>query len=682
MREFLARADRWNPPLAFVLLLATIALAIRMPDLLVTPSLWAEDADRFIEAVQKHGLASIVQHVHGAGYLLLFERLAAAMLVVVPLKYAEVLFHVVSLAVLYFAFVATWVVLPTQSLAMRIAACLAIVFVPVEPTTMYLTLVNTQWILAPVTMLLIVTNHIPGSRHKVAWCVVLALLCLTGPFAVLAAPVVLARMALYRDLKREKLFYASMLVPIALQCVILAKNVGTRVPVVMLEEFEPWRKAIVDNTILQVFHSRVLFVVFALFVVLLLLSLLRRWVRDGNRQLAFVGFALLALAAINLVAGLYSYRNIPHLVGPFATGERYFYLPFMLLIFFILIAARGWLKPIGLFFVGFACLANAAPILSGPGGRGPTYWKSQVGASRFFEATSIMVRPIWLAVAEWTYHVTNPLPQRAPVEKPLAIGELELVGIKAASPSPGVIRLSTGFEGKDLLEDSFAKLPEGLRDPAREPVADGRWYGANVTVAAAADGVKDVTVLAAPQNELFRTFGGVENGGKITFTFEARSQAPFNLSPHLTDYKAGVSFVAPLGPEWREFAFDYPVGRGITKRAGVYLTWHTGVTGKFQVRNVKAVLDARNHLLIRIPEECASHGDIALTYSTLNAGGVHRLDASRTKTDFREWLAQHRYVGAAPEKAVLFAMPNDATQWLKLTLSPPLEMRNLTLRCY
>lgn len=281
IRAEIARLDGLNPPLPLVFLLAIVALYVRAPELFFAPSLWAEDVDRFVEAFAKNGFASVFMALHGAGYHQLFERLAAAAsLAILPLKHAESAFHVVSILVVGFAGVMAWVCLPTRSLAMRLAAVLAIVYVPIDGSTIYLTLVNTQWILAPVTMLLIVTEFIPRSRHKAAWCALLAVLCLTGPFAVMAMPVVLARVLLYRDLKREKLFYASIVVPVAIQCVALARNAATRLTTVEYSDsVRAWLRGILDNTLYQLIPNRGLLLLFGV----LLVALVWRLVREQSK---------------------------------------------------------------------------------------------------------------------------------------------------------------------------------------------------------------------------------------------------------------------------------------------------------------------------------------------------------------------------------------------------------------
>jgi hypothetical protein len=679
LRWALRRLDRtWWLWLPFVAMLAALGLAIRMPHLLATPSLWAEDTDRFIEGFLQGGLASIWQPVHGAGYHVLFERLVAALLLVVPLKYAEILFHVFSLLVIWFAFAVVWRCLPTRSFYLRVLACLAILWVPIEPTSIYLTLVNTQWILAPATMLLIVTDHVPRSRHKALWCAALFVLGMTGPFVFLATPLVALRMLVYRDARREKLFYASIVAPIALQIVTLLRNFGTRPDLGTSKVFGTWYQGIVGNTLLHELHGWLGVVLFAA----LLLAIAWHLVKGEKRERVFIGFALLAIAAINFAAGFYSYRNMPELTGPFGAGERYFILPFLLVAFFMLGAARGWLKPLAAVAVLLVCLVNAQPIASGPGGRGPNYWRSQIEASRFFGSVEILTRPIWIAPAEWKLPVGNAMPKFAPVEKPLTGKDVEIVGMSASEKAPRLLHFDRALQGKDLLGDTWNSLtPLGLHNPSQEAPHERDWYASGAMVSAAADGAREVTIAAAPENELYYMFGGVQSGGILTLSFEARADAPITLSPHVTDYRQGTSYLAPLGPEWRTFAFDYPLKKD-TARAGVYVSWHSGATGKVQLRNVRATLDERHFMLLKLPPECAAHRDAAISYTALNAAGLHRLDASSVRDRYREWYALHRYVGGWPEKNVLFALPIQDVQWIKLSVTPPLDVRDLTLRCY
>ena len=664
LRSNWERFDKLDPGVPFVFVLATIGMLVRLTYLLFTPSLWAEDMSVLIEGVQKLGLKSIVRTPDGAGYHLFFQRLIASTLLIFPVKYAEWIFHVVAIAVIYFAFYVTWKCLPTKSFTARTFACLAILYVPINPSSIYLTLANTQWILGPIAMLLIVTDFVNSSRFKPGWCAVLAVLCLTGPFAVLALPVVFARMVFYWDFKREKLFYFSILIPIAFQTIALRKFAGARLNSSASDSISAWYTGIVRNTIKPFMPSQPILLLFGIFLVVLVW----KFIREKNGKIRFQSSCLVFIALTNTAAGFYSYRYMPELVGPFGAGERYFLLPFLLFIFLILFLARGALRPIALFFIGFACIANARPIDAGTDGRGPNYWKSEIEAAQYMQDADIVTRPVW--PNEFFKHaVHTPSPLRPPVIRSVEFGDVEFAWLAAARQPQGGWKITSAFvpqaDARDLLK--------------------GTWSQSNVKVSDAPDGVTNVTIVGK-SNELFQTFPVPESGGTLIFSFEARSDTPMAIQPHITDYKAGISFGRTLGTEWQTFSLDFYMKPMITTQGGVYVVLNSDPEGSFQVRNVRATFDTSpdhdRYMLIKVPDECRQFGNIALTYiASAGQPGFHRFDASASKDQFKNWNTQHRYVGPQ-DKNLLFAVPNNGTQWLRIRLEPPLEVRNPVLRCF
>ena len=657
----LAGFDRLNPPaLPFVFLLAIAAVLIRMPNLLFAPSLWAEDLVLYIAEAQRFGLASVVQPA--AGYYQLFSRLVAVVVVLVAApKHVELLFHLAALAVIYFSFLVTWLSLPIRSFTALVVACLAIVWVPVNSAWLYLTLCNTQWILGASTTLLIVTNYIPRSRHKPLWCAVLAVLCLNGPFAVLCLPAIFARMLFYRDLKQQKLFYLSMLVPIAIQSVTLVMFAGPRLDTVTSTSAHDWYVGIVQNTVFRFIPNQPLLFLFGVFLAVLF------WVlaRDANRERIFCAGALLGVALINAAAGFYSYRYMPASVGPFANGERYFFIPFLLFIYFVLSSARGWLRPIALFFVAFACLSNVRPFDVGPDGRGPGYWPSQIELSRYMATTKALTHPI-LPGDVYKYEVYNPVPEIPPVLKHFDdLADMELAGLSATQRPQG---------GWTLAADSSA------HDAGRNLLIPP-WKAGNVTSVDLGDGVLEATI-STKNDAWWQTVQGIAVGGTLTFSFEARSEKQLTIHPHLTDGIYGRSFTAELGPQWEKFVFHLNVVPFTAQNGSAFVLLGASDLGTFQVRNLWVTLAPAADLRIRIPDACMSHDNVALTYSASSAQpGFDKLNASSNNARFKERNTQYRWIGAE-ERNVMVAVPNDGLRWLRLTPNLPLNIRDIVLRCY
>jgi hypothetical protein len=658
----LAQFDRLNPPaLPFIFLLTTAALLVRMPNLLLTPSLWAEDLRIYIADALNHGPTSVL--LPAAGYHQLLSRLIAfTTIAIFPLKYAELVFHLVSLAVVYFAFLVTWLCLPIRSFTARVIACLAIVWVPAKLDFIFLAVVNTQWPLGVATILLIVTNYVPHSRYKTLWCVLLAVLCLNGPFAVLCLPAVVFRMLFYRDVKQQKLFYLSILLPSAIQCAVAIAFSGIRGHPIPSYSIDEWYTGIVRNTVFQVIPRLSVRILFGAFLAVIFW----KFVRERDRETRFIALCLLAVALVNMAAGFYSYRYMPAALGPFYTGERYFFIPFLLFIFFILSVARGALRPVAIFFVAFICFANARPFQAGPSGRGAGFWQSQIELSRYMPTTRVFEHPVW-ADNTWTHEIDNAAPQIAPVLVHLDdLPDIELVGLSGTLRRHGEWAVTTDTSahdaGKNLLGGSGV---------------------ANMTISDIGNNTFEATI-STKNNSWYLGVPGLEAGGNLTFSFEARSDERLTIQPHITDGGVGQNFTAVVGGDWKKFVFELRIAPGTATRGTVFVVLYSPAPGKFFVRNLKATLDPPldRYIRIPIPDQCRSLGNLALTYVASSAQpGFHRLDRLVDETGINAWNAQYRWVGDE-ESHVTFAVPNNQPRSLKLGINPSTDIREMVLRCY
>jgi len=674
LKSLFARFDRLNPPaLPFVFLLMTAALLIRMPNLFLTPNLWGEDLAVFI-ADALNGPAGGVRPY--AGYLSFYSRLVAfGAIAAAPLKYTELLFHLASLATIYLACVVAWLCIPTRSFAARVTACLAIVWVPVNSQWIFFTLANTQWILGFATALLIATNYVPGSRYKPLWCALLVILCLNGPYALLCLPVVLARMWFYRDVKREKLFYLSILAPTAVQAAIMVVFGAARPgrcgvsPCKTSTSIGAWYQGVVENTVFQFFGNQLVLMLFGIFLAIVFSLLWKR----GDREQRFNVLCLLAIAIIMAAAGFYADRHTPETVGPLIYGERYFFAPFLLFICAVLASSRGLLRPVAIFFVGFACLANARPFVPGPSARGADFWKNHVELSRYLPATRLVAHPLYGPDASFRYDIDNPAPEVPPVLQRLdSSAGVEFAGLDAAPRAQG---------GRTVTVDTRA------HDAGKNLLAGPASVG-GITISDIGNGTLEA-VTASKDDIWFYPIAGLETGGTLTFSFEARSDTPLAIQPRIDTGEASESYTATLGPEWQKFVFNLNVVPNTATRGSVAVVagaWllRPWVPGKFLVRNLKVTLDPLldRYIGIPVPDECRAFGSVALTYSASSAApGFDRIDGIRDKERRNDWNTQYRWISADTTR-VAAAMPNDALRRLQLRVNPPMNIRELELRCY
>jgi hypothetical protein len=469
-------------------------------------------------------------------------------------------------------------------------------------------------------------------------------------------------MLFYRDVKQQKFFYLSILLPTAIQCALAVALSGIRGHPITSYSIDEWYTGIVLNTVFQVIPSLPVRVLFGAFLVVIFWTL----VRERDREIRFTALCLLAVALINMAAGFYSYRYMPAAVGPFFTGERYFFIPFLLFIFFILSVARGALRPVAIFFVVFVCFANARPFQAGPDGRGAGFWESQIELSRYMRTTRVFEHPVW-ADDVWTHDIDNAAPQNPPVLVHLDdLSDVELVGLSGTSRRHGewavTADISAHDAGKNLLTVSGS---------------------ANITVSDLGNNTFEATV-STPNNSWFQAVPGLEAGGTLTFSFEARSDQRLTIQPYVTDSKAGQNFAVVVGPDWKKFVFDLRIAPHTATSGTVFVVLNSLAPGKFFVRNLKATLDPPldRYIRIPIPDQCRPLGNLALTYLASSAQtGFHRLDRLVNETDVNAWNAQYRWVGDK-EKHVTFAVPNNRPRWLRLSVNPSTDIREMVLRCY
>lgn len=155
------------------------------------PYFWAESGAIFYSDAWNHGLSSLLQPY--AGYPVLLPRVLSAVAVHFPLRFGPAIFLVFSLIV--------QIVPITILVSKRFAEIIKPLWIRIGLATIYVTLpnssevnlhfVSTQWQLALIAFLIIVSPPPRSRGGKVAESIGLVIAGLTGPFAVLLVPVAL-----------------------------------------------------------------------------------------------------------------------------------------------------------------------------------------------------------------------------------------------------------------------------------------------------------------------------------------------------------------------------------------------------------------------------------------------------------------------------------------------------------
>lgn len=183
-----ARTRVLHPPLWVLLTICALVLIARRPDALLNPQFWAEDGYVFYREAYADGAKALLEPY--AGYLHTLPRIIAAVAVLLDPIFAPAFFMVAALAS------TLYVAARTQStrspLPRHAGTALVIVLVPDAFETL-LNLTNAQWPLAGGFLLLLISAD-PSNRIQFWHDAIAALLLgLTGPFAILLAPLFLSR---------------------------------------------------------------------------------------------------------------------------------------------------------------------------------------------------------------------------------------------------------------------------------------------------------------------------------------------------------------------------------------------------------------------------------------------------------------------------------------------------------
>lgn len=394
----------------YLIALTTLAIGLRFRRLALNPSFWGEDIE-ILRGSNTYGPAYIVEPI--AGYVFLIPKAISYLSTAFHLRHSDIIFHAASVASIYACILIIWFSVPLTGIWSRTAACLSILAVPVHPSTIYLNLIDTMWLWGAVLPLLVMSSIVSPSRTQPLWLVFVSSVCLTGPLSILAVPALIGRALIYRDLRSNPQLYIAYIVPTLVQFVVILLFSNQRLTGSFVWEWHPWYKGVVENALFALMPSPWLLApFFGTFLV--------GFYHGRERRRVVYALSLLCVAAISIAAGFFSYRSIPDKVGPFAAGDRYFFIPFFLILISFLVVIERIGQWIGIVFVALSCAGGIFVLPLGPDiGRGPTYWSSYVDLARFRQDLRVVTRPIWPDEKHrWDFH--NDSPEKPAFDEPVA----------------------------------------------------------------------------------------------------------------------------------------------------------------------------------------------------------------------------------------------------------------------
>ena len=321
-----SKAREWAVFVPAVLVCVAV-LVFRRPDAFTEPWFHAEDGRDFFAQAYHDGWRSLGYLANG--YLHLYPRLVAnlGLSAGVPIAgmpwlnlVALLLMYVVVWAYTFFRF--------AGSAAWRCIAVLCTVLVPLG-NEVWMNMTNVQWPMALLLPLIVFGRRpVVSTAWRVADALVLVLGCLTGPFALVLAPVMLVTWWLRRRADGgsvSRVHVGIVALAAAVQMVTLASYGSVQRTEGAFHPLDPGSMQVlffqVWYPVLSLGVRGVPFLAQALLSlggIALLFHFLRKSVR--TRVYAWCAIAL-------FIATLISYRGAPGFLSPFDAGIRNFYLP-------------------------------------------------------------------------------------------------------------------------------------------------------------------------------------------------------------------------------------------------------------------------------------------------------------------------------------------------------------------
>jgi hypothetical protein len=320
------------------LTLAAVALilVVRKTDAVLHPQLWAEDGVVFFRQALLQGVSSIF--VPYAGYLHLTQRLVALPASLLPCQIVPLVYT--SAAGLILLWACSRLLSPRFNVPYPPLFALALVLMPQSRGECFLTLVNLQWVLAPLLVVLAVQTAPASRRDRWGDWLLTGLLGLTGPFVILALPLFVVRSL------RERSRYAHVLTAIALggsavQAIYIAFNPPVLEPAVHAPGL--WMEVLGRRLFGSLFLPESLTVMIPP-VMLAGLSaavpVLVVFLARGERERLRLVLSFQLFAAAMLVAVIYQMRAEPASLLPFETYERYFLNVYVMTAWSLIVALK------------------------------------------------------------------------------------------------------------------------------------------------------------------------------------------------------------------------------------------------------------------------------------------------------------------------------------------------------
>lgn len=305
------------------LLAVALLLWIRKPDAFHNPQFWAEDG--FIFFSQQVQLGARAHLEPYAGYFNAVPRLLAALAGLLPYRHAPAAYNAAALIV---ALALVWKLYsPRLGLRWPLLFALSVALVPHPGGEVFVCLANVQWILA-LLLLTVLLQRSPETRAQAAGDAGIVLLTgLTGPFILLALPLLMVKA--WRSRSRFDLVLLAVGAATAAVQLWTLLHAPIDEPPPLAPAPGVWGRLLGVKLAGTLFLGPVAYafppLVLCLAGICLLAGIL--WaLRRSLEALERAGFCLFFAAAV-IAATLVKFAESPGLLIPQEAGARYFFIP-------------------------------------------------------------------------------------------------------------------------------------------------------------------------------------------------------------------------------------------------------------------------------------------------------------------------------------------------------------------
>lgn len=385
------------------MLVATLLLIPRLNcDITYFPGkyLWAEDGSIFINEAQTMGIASIWNSY--AGYLHVYPRLIAVIANNLGLIYAPTIF----LIGWFIAYLFMFYVLLNAAKSLQvdfITALFLTILIALQPNNgeAFFNLTNAQWLTGTALILLLLTHTNERFSFSISKLILILVLGLTGPFSLIIIPILVLKLIMLHDFKKNYWIYLVTLGGASIQLAFLIKS-----PRIALENINnvpwDWFLSFFQLTLFSVNSIATMIAVLLFWA--LFISLICNKTANANNKL--IGLLLLT-ASLLILSSLYLIKQGPLALATWSMGRghRYTWIPYTLIFFaFALAQDKKRIRQSLMFGLAlFICYQNFRSILRLEVN---LQFQSFVNFSKYIDVI-IPIHPQWPRFPGWHINTTS-----------------------------------------------------------------------------------------------------------------------------------------------------------------------------------------------------------------------------------------------------------------------------------